>query len=1031
MPILSGLRTGMKFFLPSIFMLSLLVPMLSIAQQKTITGTVKDDAGELLSNISVVSKKSASGTTTDAKGSFKISAAVGDEIVFTSAGHEEFSLKVDARNEYIIALKPKTSALNDVVVVGYGRQKKVNLVGAVSQVNVDEKIVSRALPNVSSALTGLVPGLQAVQSSGMAGNNEASLIIRGLGTVNNASPLIVVDGMPDVDINRINLNDVESISVLKDATSASVYGSRAANGVILITTRSGKGAKKTSLNFTSNNSVVAPTRGLDFMDDYSRAITVQQRRTAVGTLPGNQLFKLGTVDEWLAKSMIDPVKFPNTDIWDIILRPGMYNNYNLSATGGSETNNFYVSAGVKDEKGLQINNDYKQYNARFNFDSKIKNNMNVGFRFNGNWSTFRYGLSEGFNDPDASNTAGNDMQYAIAGILPYDPKTGYYGGVMAYGEDPQAYNPYTLYINNPSRNNRQEANTQMYYDWTPIKGLTARIDYALNYYNQFSWSAATPNQAYNFQTESFGSRVYVGQNAGISNSTSTGFKTLLNGRLNYNTKIGKEHDIAAVVVYNEEYWYGRSQGSSRNDRLHPSLSEVSAALTDIQSTSGSSSTEGLRSYIGRFNYTGFNKYLFEANFRVDGSSKFLPGSRFGFFPSAALGWKFTEEKFIQKLTDKFLTSGKLRASYGSLGNNSGVGRYEQQETLTNLNYVTGTSVQRGFANSKMINRFLSWETTTVFNLGLDLAFMRNRLTTAVDYYDRLTTGMNRPSEFSTFLSSAYSPAPRTNIGNLRNRGVEIDVAWKDRIGKLQYGFNLNGAFNTTNLEKWNQLLLRGNVFLQMPYQFVYSYQDNGIAQSWADIYKNTPQGAAPGDLLMKDLNGDGRITADDRRAYPTLQQERPTTTFSFNSYVAFKGFDFTVFLQGAAGRKDYWQTIYNNTNFNNARYAASWEHWTNPWSWDNRDGLWPRLGGSGNNRNQTSFWLDDMSYLRVKNLQLGYTVPAKVLSKLGVTNLRIVGSAENIGTLTAFRGLDPEKQGDDNNVYPINKSYSLAINLSF
>jgi TonB-dependent starch-binding outer membrane protein SusC len=1031
MSILPSLRTGMKFFLPSIFLLTLLLPTLSFAQQKTITGTVKDDAGELLSNISVVINKRSTGTTTDAKGTFKISAAVGEEILFTSAGHEEFSLKVDARNEYIIALKPKTSALNDVVVVGYGRQKKVNLVGAVSQVNVDEKIVSRALPNVSSALTGLVPGLQAVQSSGMAGNNEASLIIRGLGTVNNASPLIVVDGMPDVDINRINLNDVESISVLKDATSASVYGSRAANGVILITTRSGKGAKKTSLNFTSNNSVVAPTRGQDFMDDYSRSLTVQQRRTAVSTLQSNQLFKLGTVDQWLAMSMIDPVKFPNTDVWDIILRPGMYNNYNLSATGGSETNNFFVSAGVKDEKGLQVNNDYKQYNARFNFDSKIKNNMNVGFRFNGNWSTFRFGLSEGFNDPDASNTAGNDMQYAIAGILPYDPKTGYYGGVMAYGEDPQAYNPYTLYINSPSQNNRQEANTQLYYDWTPIKGLTARIDYALNYYNQFSWSANTPNQAYNFQTESFGSRVYVGQNAGISNSTSTGFKTLLNGRLNYNTKIGKEHDIAAVVVYNEEYWFNRSQGSSRNDRLHPSLTEVNAALTDIQSTSGSSNEEGLRSYIGRFNYTGFNKYLFEANFRVDGSSKFLPGSRFGFFPSAAVGWKFTEEKFIQKFTDKFLTSGKFRASYGSLGNNSGVGRYEQQETLTNLNYVIGTSVQRGFANSKMINRFLSWETTTVLNLGLDLAFMRNRLTAAVDYYDRLTTGMNRPSEFSTFLSAAYSPAPRTNIGNLRNRGVEIDLAWKDRIGKLQYGFNLNGAFNNTNLEKWNQLLLRGNVFIGMPYQFIYSYEDMGIAQSWADIHKATPQGASPGDLLLKDLNGDGRITADDRKAYSNLQQERPTTTFSFNSYVAYKGFDLTIFLQGAAGRKDYWQNIYNNTNFNNARYAASWEHWTNPWSWDNRDGLWPRLGGSGNNRNQTSFWLDDMSYLRVKNLQLGYTVPAKVLSRLGVTNLRIVGSAENIGTLTAFRGLDPEKQGDDNNVYPINKSYSLAINLSF
>lgn len=209
---------------------------------------------------------------------------------------------MDAKNEYIIVLKAKTSELNEVVVVGYGRQRKVNLVGAVSQVNVDEKLTSRALPNVSAALSGLVPGLQAIQSSGMAGNNEASLIIRGLGTVNNASPLIVVDGMPDVDINRVNINDVETISVLKDATSASVYGSRAANGVILITTRSGKGAKKTSLNFTSNNSVVAPTKGLDFMNDYSRALTLQQQRTAVNTLQGNQLFKLGTVDEWMAKA---------------------------------------------------------------------------------------------------------------------------------------------------------------------------------------------------------------------------------------------------------------------------------------------------------------------------------------------------------------------------------------------------------------------------------------------------------------------------------------------------------------------------------------------------------------------------------------------------------------------------------------------------------------------------------------------------------------------------------------------------------
>jgi len=563
---------------------------------------------------------------------------------------------------------------------------------------------------------------------------------------------------------------------------------------------------------------------------------------------------------------------------------------------------------------------------RFNFDSKIRSNMNTGFRFNGNWSNWSYALSDGFTDDNASNTAGYDLQYAIAGLLPYDPKSGYYGGVMAYGEDAQAYNPYALYSLSPSQNNRQELNTQAYFDWAPIKGLSMRVDYALNYYNQFAWSAPTPAQAFNFQAGIFGSRTYVAQNAGISNSTNTGFKTMLNARLNYNKKFNRNHEIAALLLYNEEFWYDRSQGSGRNDRIHPSLNEINAALTDIQTTSGTSSSEGLQSYVGRFNYTAFNKYLLEVNFRVDGSSKFIPGSRFGYFPSAALGWKFTEEKFIKRFTENFLSLGKLRASYGSLGNNSGVGRYEQQETLLNLNYVIGAAVQRGFANSKMINRFLSWETTSVLNFGLDLGFVGNRLTASLDYYNRLTTGMNRPSEFSTFLTYAYSPPPRTNIGDLRNQGVELDLSWRDRIGQWQYGLSLNGAYNNTNLEKWNTLLLKGNVFLGMPYQFVYSYQDIGIAQSWSDIYNNTPQGASPGDIILKDLNGDGRITAEDRKAYSTLQQTRPTTTFALNTFISHKGFDLTLFFQGSAGRKDYWLNIFKATNFSSQRYAASWSH---------------------------------------------------------------------------------------------------------
>ncbi|WP_315823110.1 TonB-dependent receptor domain-containing protein [Paraflavitalea speifideaquila] len=511
---------------------------------------------------------------------------------------------------------------------------------------------------------------------------------------------------------------------------------------------------------------------------------------------------------------------------------------------------------------------------------------------------------------------------------------------MAYGEDPQAYNPYTVYQNMLNRQNRQEANTMMYWDWTPIKGLTATIDYALNYYNQFSWQANTPNQAFNFQTNSFGSRVYVGPNAPIVNNTFTGYKTMLNGRLNYHTTIGTDHDISGMFVYSEEYWYNRFQGASRNDRLNPGLREIDAGLTNIQSTSGYSNTEGLRSYIGRVNYTAFNRYLLEANFRVDGSSKFLPGSQYGFFPSVALGWRFTEEDFMNRLTGSFLTNGKLRVSYGTLGNNSGVGRYEQQTTLAGNPYMLGSDIVRGLVNSKLLNRDLTWEETSVLNIGLELGFLNNRLTAELDYYDRLTTGMNRPSELSILLEGAYN-APRRNIGDLRNRGIEATLSWRDKVGGIGYGVSLNASYNRTNLEQWNEFLTRGWVFLDMPYHFVYTYEDMGIAQTWQDIYNATPQGAQPGDILRKDLNGDGRIDGNDMKADTKSQRDRPTTFAALNGYITWKGFDVSFLLQASAGRKDFWLNAFNNTNFSASRYAATWNHWTNPWSLDNRQGHGP------------------------------------------------------------------------------------------
>lgn len=998
-------------------------------QPVVIKGRVTDDQNLPLPGVTVSLKGSGTGTTTDANGDYTLRSNTPSGVLeFSFIGYARQEVPFSGAGTRNISMKSDQKALGEVVVVGYGTQKKVNLVGAVSAVKVDEKIAGRSLPNASSALSGLVPGLAVNQSTGMAGRNSATLLIRGLGSVNNAGPLIVVDGMPDVDLNRINLNDIESISVLKDATSASVYGSRAANGVILVTTKSGKGQRRPQINFNGNLAVVKPTRAYQFMADYPRALTLHQRGAAVNTLRSNYLFKDGTIDQWMALGMIDPLRYPNTDWWDVISRTGNIQNYNVSASGGGDNSNFFISVGVQDEKGLQINNDYKLYNARFNYDYKLRKNMNVGVRFNGNWSKFTYALEDGFTDDNSTNTAGFDLQYAIAGITPYDPATGYYGGVMAYNEDPQAYNPYTVYTNTLSRQNRQEANGSIYFDWSPVKGLTGRVDYTLNYNNQFRWNANMPNRSFNFQNNAFGSRVYVGENAGVGNFTNTGYKTMMTGRLNYQRKIGENHEINVLGVYSEEYWYSRYQGSSRNDRLHPSLHEIDAALTDIQSTGGNSSAEGLRSYIGRLNYTAFDKYLFEANFRYDGSSKFLDGSRYGFFPSVAIGWRFTEENFISNFTKSFLNSGKLRVSYGGLGNNAGVGRYEQQETLNASNYMIDGDIVRGFVYEKMVNQGLSWEANTVFNIGLDLAFLDSRLTTELDYYDRLTVGMLRPSEFSILLDGAYQ-APRANIGDLRNRGVEANITWSDKVGQFRYGVNLNASYNRTVLEKWNEFLGKGWIFLDMPYHFLYTYEDIGIAQTWEDVYNATPQGASPGDILRKDLNGDGRITGEDRKAYPNQQRDRPTTNFALNTNLSWKGIDVAFLFTGATGRKDYWLNNYNNVNFGTQRYAMTWEHWNNPWSWENRNGEWPRLLGSGN-REETSFWLDDMSYIRLKNIQVGYTIPAKLLSRIGVNSFRIFGSTENVATITGYRGLDPELTGNRSNAYPLNKSYSIGVNVS-
>lgn len=996
--------------------------------QNNVSGRVYDSNNEPVIGATVIVKNTTKGTTTDFDGNYSLQ-NVGEEdvLVFSYLGYDDQEITVGGRSVINVTMKESSIALDQVVVVGYGSQKKVNLTGAVAAVQVDEKISGRSISNVSTALQGLVPGLTVTQNSSMAGNDASQILIRGLGTINDAEPLIVVDDMPDVDINRLNMDDIESISVLKDASAASIYGSRGANGVILIKTKSGKGAQRTSITFSGNYGFQKPIRAYSYLTDYARALEVQRTAQASTNMAESaQQYSKGTVDQWLALGMIDSRRYPNTDWWDLIMRTGTLQNYNVSASGGNDKSNFYASIGYMKQEGLQINNDYDRYNVRFNFDYNIFKNLTAGFRFDGNWSNFSYA------DEDEDGQAvgfGGDMSSAIAGITPYDPVLGVYGSVMAVGEDPSSYNPLEHYTNHVRHKDEQQLNGLFYLEWKPLKGLTARVDYSLRYYNNFAKQADTPTQAYNFQTEQFTSRWYVAESAGISNWVNTGYKTMFNGRLNYNRTFAEHHNINALFVYSQEYWYDRSLSASRDNRIHPNLSEIDAALRDNMTNSGNSSTESLRSYIGRINYNAFDRYLLELNLRVDGSSLFQPGHQYGYFPSASLGWRFSEENFIKPYVSNWMDSGKFRISYGGLGNNSSVERTEQQEVLEANNYVFDGDIEKGFVYKRMLNPDLSWEETSVFNVGLDFVLFNGRFSTELDYYDRLTTGMIQESQMSIHLTGAYY-APRTNIGVLRNRGLEGNFTWRDHAGDFNYSVNFNISYNASRLENWAEFLDKGNTYVGMPYHFVYTGLSTGIAQSYAEIYSTTIQWNNPGDVQRVDVNGDGVVDGEDNVCLPLYQTDLPTTNFGLNVQMDWKGFDLSILFQGAAGRKNFWSTNQNTTNIPEQSYAPTEDHLTKPWSYDNRDGEWPRLVNSWTNHSSSTFWLDNMAYLRLKNLMFGYTLPKKFTRKFFVENLRLYYSTENLFTITSYRGLDPEKSSRTD-LYPMTSSHSFGITVTF
>lgn len=991
--------------------------------QRPVTGNVTADDGEPLPGVSVVIQGTTIGEITDRNGDYSINVEDSDVLVFSFIGYKNETLPAAGQSIINVELQPAFEELDEVVVVGFGEMKKVNMTGSVSNVKFDEKITSRSLANVSTALSGMVPGLAVRQGSGMPGNNDTELLIRGLGTVNNANPLIVVDGVPDVDINRIDMNDVESISVLKDAASSAVYGSRGANGVILITTKTGKGGEP-RVRYSGNYAITEPIKFYDNLDNYPRTMMLQIRGANAGNK--NSVYQWGTIEEWMAKSMIDPVLYPNTDWYDIIFQNGLMQNHNLSASGGNDRMSFYISGGMSDQTGVVINNNYSRYNFRTNLEYKIRKSITVGTKLDGQWSEMDYGDSDGIGGSGIRNTN--------PGVTPIHPVTGQYGGAMAYGENKQASNLLANYSIDHNEKRRIGMNGNVFGIWKPFEGFSARVDYGLIFTNQFERDWSDPTTTYNLQTGEVVD-VLVGDNAGIDNEIDMNYKTNLQARLDYKKEIFSGHDLGLMFAFTEEYWEERDLSAGRMDRLYPNILEISAALPTTMDNGGSSSAEGLRAFIGRINYDLKDRYLVEFNARYDGSSKFSPGNQYGFFPSASAGWRISEESFFEPIKGT-INYVKIRASYGSLGNNSGVSRYEQRETFETTNYILDGKIVKGFSYSKMIDPEFSWESTAIMNIGLDMGLFKNLIYAEFDYYDRLTTGMIRPSDLSDFLFGYYPP--RVNVGNLRNRGVEANITLNKQIGQVTFRTNFNFSYNFNRLEKWNEYLSRGDVFINMPYQYIYTYLDNGLAQSWTDIDNNAIQDefTAPGDVLLQDINGDGFVNGDDRVAFPNMMRRRPTINSSLTFNLGWKGLDFTAFINGTAGRYDFWGDNLTTTRPRDNRFNFSQFHLTDTWNYYNRDAVMPRLTISagddgGRNTSDSTFWLQNRNFIRLKNVQLGYSLPRNLINNLNISRFRIYFTADNLLTLTKWKGIDPEKDTSGDDFYPLLKSFAIGVNVDF
>ena len=988
------------------------------AQENTVTGKVYDVSGEPIIGASVVIQGTTQGTITDMDGAFQLKAQPSQTLVVSFLGYKDVILPIGNKNNFKVTLEEDSKKLDEVVVVGYATQKKVNLTGSVASVS-SKDIQDIPVANTATLLQGRLPGLVLTQNGAQAGNDNPEIRIRGIGTFGNNNPMVLIDGVEGSlsQISEIPSADIDNISVLKDAASAAIYGVRAANGVILITTKRGQASSRVKVSYSGSYTLQTPGIVPDYVDSYNWAL--MRNEVNPDTFSPEALQKL--------KDGSDPDHYANTNWLDAVLRNASMHQHHLSVSGGSENTHFMASVAYSNQDGIMVKTGVERFSFRSNLDTRYKR--------------FTFGL----------NLSGNKNNVTAPAVAPSGE-----GGIMRFVSwftrptVPVMYsNGHYGYVDGSSMSAEMVKN--------PVELMS--LGHRSNEYWRFNGKAFAGIELWE----------------GLKFQTSLAYAFDLNATKSYTPKSPARYDADGNIVKaagetnkEEDYWYRNATWTNENlltynkqfdkhninvllghsvigSRFYKTTASIQGFPTENiyelkggtinPGATGESEEYKLQSFFGRVNYSYDDRYLFEFNIRHDGSSRMPKANRYATFPSLSAGWVFSNEGFMKDYRNFSL--GKLRLSWGKLGNQE-IGNYAYAATLGasgNYFFDQGADKQAGMVQTSVPNENIKWETTRSVNIALDLGFFNNRIQTTFEWFDKKTSDILMQLAMPGIFLGSLS-APYQNVGAVRNRGWEWTVNYSDSRGDWAWnaGFNLTRVKNEILEMGESEEKIDGNISNRIgnPIGAYFGYKAIGIYRTEADLQRTNSKGevikqngVAPklGDIMYADLDDNGNITPEDR---DIIGNPFPKYSYSFNLGASWKNFDLSTFWQGVGGIYRYsWETSTDIRGNLTSR-------WVNRYSADNINAPMPALGNTMND-SYSSFWLEKSDYLRLKNLEFGYTFRQAELAKVGISSIRVYFAGSNLLTFTPLKNWDPEKSSGDtrNDVHPNMRTYSFGLNIQF